>query len=80
MSSPLWVLPCRTITSGAGFTAGSTAVNVRVTPLMVIVSANAELAQHNTAAAATHRNFVGIGFHPASIRQSRSYKWFRALS
>jgi hypothetical protein len=42
-------------------------VNVRVTPLTAIVSAEAELAQHNTAAAATHRNFVGIGFHPATF-------------
>jgi hypothetical protein len=57
--------------------AGSCAIKVRLTPLMVIVSAATGVAQHSTAAAATYRNVIGMG---SPGKQNRSYKWFRVVS
>jgi hypothetical protein len=45
MSAPVWVLPCRAMTSGAGLVSASCAVNVRVTPPTFSCSANAGHAQ-----------------------------------
>src|SRR5205807_4752301 len=50
MSAPVWVLPCRVMTSGAGLVSGNCAVNVRVTPLILTCSGNAALAQNTSAA------------------------------
>src|ERR1700730_5657657 len=41
MSAPVWVLPCSTITSGAGLVSGSCAMKVRATPSIAMVSDSA---------------------------------------
>src|SRR6185437_14511167 len=61
-SSPVWALPCKTMTSGADLLAGSCAVKVRATPPTLMLSASAGLAQHSVAATAAVRNFLGMGF------------------
>ena len=56
MSAPVWVLPCRTMTSGTGLVSGNSAEKLRATPSTAMVSAGAAPAQHAIAAIATSRN------------------------
>src|SRR5215475_14045762 len=85
ISSPVWALPCSTMTSGAGLLAGSCALKVRATPPTLMLSASTGLAQHSIDATAAVRNFLGMGFIRRGRRamgawRSLFYKGFQSLS
>src|ERR1700761_9273005 len=86
-SSPVWALPCSTMTSGAALPAGSCAVKVRAVPPTLMLSASTGLtqhrfAQHNSTATAAVRNFLGMGFIRQAMRAwlNLFYKGFHPLS